>query len=47
MGRQDTPLNELLDHLHACIELIQGEDVLLGEEPQPWAFPEVLEREQR
>lgn len=46
-GRRDTPLNELLDHLHACIELIQGENVLLGEEPQPWTLPEVLQGQQR
>lgn len=38
-------MNKLLYHLHACIELIQGENVLLGEEPQPWALPKVLERE--
>lgn len=46
-GRRDPPLNELLDHLHACIELIQGENVLLGEEPQPWTLPEVLQGQQR
>lgn len=40
-------MNELFYHLHACVELIQGKNVLLGEEPQPWAFPKVLEREQR
>lgn len=43
----DTPLNELLYHLHACVELIQGENVLLGEEPQPRALPKVLQGEQR
>lgn len=40
-------MNELLDYFHAGIELIQGENVLLGEEPQPWALPEVLQGQQR
>lgn len=43
----DAPLNELLHHFHPRVELIQGKDVLLSKQPQPWALPEVLQRERK
>lgn len=44
---RNPPLNELLHHLHPRVELVQGEDVLLSEQPQSRALAEVLQREQR
>lgn len=36
-------MDKLLDDLHPSIKLIEGQDVLLSEETQARAFPEVLE----
>ena len=37
-----SPMNKLLHHLHPGVELVQSQDVLLSEETQPRALPEVL-----
>lgn len=37
------PVDELLDHFHAGVELVESQDVLLSEETQPRAFPKVLQ----
>ena len=44
---RDPPLNELLHHLHPCVELVQGKDVLLSKQPQSRALPKVLQGAQR
>lgn len=37
-----SPVNKLLDHLHSTVELIKSQDVLLSEETQTRALPEIL-----
>lgn len=44
---RDPPLNELLHHLHPCVQLVQGKDVLLSKQPQSRALPKVLQGAQR